>query len=478
MASNLLHEIAEWRLEAKLEDNERYFFHTSDVSLLENGSRSYLIGRKGTGKTAICEYLYKQTGPKRFSRKLTFKSFPFNSLYQLENNSFKTPNQYITLWKYLIYSSVAKMMIENQNINSDLRMKLEKVYGNDPVTSLQRTISKWTSKNFEFSILGTGVAGGRTQNEMSNDVPWIERVEILENLIQQNLDDSSYIIVFDELDEDYKDVSAPERYSQYNALITSLFKAIQDIRSVFAPPSYKIFPIIFLRDDIYELVRDPDKSKWSDLIIELDWSTDKIKQLLTFRISRALDASGETLHFNEAWDKIFLHRHVEYGGQQRKRMSPFDFITRSTLVRPRDYVRYIRACAVSALAKNLSKVSPEIIRKVDKAFSNELKGEMVDEVEGFLPEMQQVFDIISHMRKQKFGFDEFSEAYRTAFERKLLPERDAEFILKVLFHFSIVGNQPRQKNIQIFRYQNKEARLNLNEPLCVHRGLYKALQII
>ncbi|MDQ1557707.1 MAG: hypothetical protein QOD32_767, partial [Pyrinomonadaceae bacterium] len=438
----------------------------------------YLIGRKGTGKTAICEYLYKQTGPKRFSRKLTFKSFPFNNLYQLENNRFKTPNQYITLWKYLIYSSVAKMMIENQNIDSDVRMNLEKVYGNDPVVSLQRTISKWTGKNFEFTILGTGGAAGRTQNEVSNDMPWIERVEILENLIQQNLDDSSYMIVFDELDEDYKDVSEPEKYSQYNALITSLFKAIQDIRSIFALPSYKVFPILFLRDDIYDLVKDPDKSKWSDLIIELDWNTDKIKQLLTFRISRALDASGNILYFDEAWDKIFLHQHVEYGFQQKKRMSPFDFITRSTLIRPRDYVRYIRACAMSASANNLPRVSPEIIRKVDKAFSNELKGEMVDEAEGFLPEMREVFDIISHMRKQKFSFSEFSIAYQTSVERGLLPKRDAEFILKVLFHFSIVGNQPRQKMVQIFRYQNKEARLNLNESLCVHRGLYKALQII
>ncbi|HWN09698.1 MAG TPA: hypothetical protein VNO50_10595 [Pyrinomonadaceae bacterium] len=52
---DLLRTIADWKLEAKLEDNDRYFFHTSDVDLLENGSRCYVIGRKATGKTAISE---------------------------------------------------------------------------------------------------------------------------------------------------------------------------------------------------------------------------------------------------------------------------------------------------------------------------------------------------------------------------------------------------------------------------------------
>jgi hypothetical protein len=45
-ATNLLEQIAEWRLEAADEDSGRYFYHINEVSVLERGDRSYVIGGK------------------------------------------------------------------------------------------------------------------------------------------------------------------------------------------------------------------------------------------------------------------------------------------------------------------------------------------------------------------------------------------------------------------------------------------------
>jgi len=115
MSNELLSAVEDWKLEAKLEDNERYFYHLDLVNKLEKGSRSYVIGRKGTGKTAICEYLFQNKSHNIFSQKLTFKNFPFNTLYSLSNDQYNNPNQYITIWKYVIYSSVAKLLIDNEN---------------------------------------------------------------------------------------------------------------------------------------------------------------------------------------------------------------------------------------------------------------------------------------------------------------------------------------------------------------------------
>ncbi len=83
MKNTVLDEIANWKLEAKLEDNDRYFYHINDLKKIEGGSHCYVIGRKGTGKTAISEYLLRQKDPKIFSVKLSFKNFPFNDLYKL-----------------------------------------------------------------------------------------------------------------------------------------------------------------------------------------------------------------------------------------------------------------------------------------------------------------------------------------------------------------------------------------------------------
>lgn len=84
MGTNLLHEVSNWKVEAKLEDTERYFFHTDIVDKIVSGSKSFVIGRKGSGKTAIAEHLTKNISYSRFSKKLSFKHFPFQDLYELK----------------------------------------------------------------------------------------------------------------------------------------------------------------------------------------------------------------------------------------------------------------------------------------------------------------------------------------------------------------------------------------------------------
>ena len=193
MEKEVFEEIENWKLEAKLEDVERYFYHTKAVSKIENGTSCYIIGRKGAGKTAISEYLHKKMGPKKFSKKLTFKNFPFHDLYQYKNSGFHSPNEYITLWKYIIYSSIAQLMAKNANVDEDIRDKLSKIYTDDPVKSLSRTISKWISSDFDLKVLGTGIKLAHSKSHLDNVTPWIERVEILEDIIASYIDDSSIL---------------------------------------------------------------------------------------------------------------------------------------------------------------------------------------------------------------------------------------------------------------------------------------------
>ena len=109
MTSKVLEEIASWSIEAKEESTEKYFFHFNDVSLIEKGQKSYVIGRKGTGKTAIAEYLHRPQAFNKFSRLLSFKNFPFNALYQHADNQYNRPSQYITFWTYVIYSYILNL---------------------------------------------------------------------------------------------------------------------------------------------------------------------------------------------------------------------------------------------------------------------------------------------------------------------------------------------------------------------------------
>ena len=100
----------EWKLEAKQESSQ-YFYFVNEVKDILEGRKNLVIGRKGEGKTAIAQYVYEQKEYNTFTEKLSFKNFPFNILYELSNSQYTHPNQYISIWKYLIYTTICKLMI-------------------------------------------------------------------------------------------------------------------------------------------------------------------------------------------------------------------------------------------------------------------------------------------------------------------------------------------------------------------------------
>ena len=169
---------------------------------------------------------------------------------------------------------------------------------------------------------------------------------------------------------------------------------------------------------------------------------------------------------------------VRYGDRASKSMPIFEYITRSTQNRPRDYIRYIQVCASQALEEGREKITPQIVKKEGKSFSNYLKTEIEDEIHGAIPEIKRILNIFTKLRKQTLSIGEFRELYESEVASGNIPKRDYQFVLEILFMFSVIGNAPKQKTHQVFRYKDKEARLNMNENIIVHRGLFRALQIL
>lgn len=475
-AVDALREIMKWRQEAKLEDLERYFFHINEVDAIQEGLRYFVIGRKGTGKSAIAEHLLRMQGAKRFAQKLTFKNFPFNELYSLSNERYTAPNQYITLWKYIILSTVAQLMIENENVPLLARSKLEKVYPpKGGIEPLARRIARWTDRKFGIKILGSGIDIEGKRVVEDNESSWIERVEVLEAFILEWIDDSEYYVILDELDEDYAPAARVNERDPYKQLMIGLFKAVHDLKAVFARKSVR--PVIFLRDDIYSELRDSDKTKWSDASIELEWSEAKLQRLLAFRISRAIDPGGPSLSFQEAWRTIFRADTISAGYRKSQRVGIFEWMTKLTHLRPRDFVYYLQLCASSAVEHEHTRIPASVLTQLERTFSNHLRSEIEDEMQGLMPDIPQVLDVLSDLRKQHFWVDDFVERYEAHVKRGLVEARDGGQVLSMLFHFSVVGNQPRQMTTTVFRYKSRLARLNTREVVIVHRGLLKALQI-
>ena len=465
---------SEWKLEAKEEDI-KYFYHTEETTSILKGDKNMIIGRKGEGKTAIATFIHKNVGAGAYADKLSFKNFPFNSIYNYSDNRYSKPSQYTTFWKYLIYVSICKQMVHDNNIDSKIRDKLIKLFPEKNSTKrLKNLIPKITIKDFGLQVIGAGFNVGIDRE--NHEIGWIDIVDILEEQILENVtNDSKYYIIFDELDEDYKDFTSSEEEKDYFDLITGLFKAINETRNTFQNEELFIYPIVFLRSDIFQRISYSDKNKWSDYIINLEWTSEKLRSLIQFRIN--VLTNSQSKNFQQAWGKLVLNREVKMGKNQNSKMSIIDYILRSTHNRPRDVIKYLKEASKIATRNNHDKIGPLQIKEADGSFSEYMKQEIIDEIYSVLPEYNEIFSILSIIRKQTFNPKEFVEAYQDKVRNQKFENRGAEDVLKILFDFSIIGNVPSMNTRSIFKYENESARFNFRENIQVHRGLYKALQI-
>lgn len=285
------------------------------------------------------------------------------------------------------------------------------------------------------------------------------------------------LIIFDALDDDYKsddDYIAPEGKKLYFALLTGLFKAVQDIKANFPSSQYKIQPIIFLRDDIYRQINDSDKTKWEDFTIHLIWNKDKIKNMLAHRISRTIDEKGEVLLFEKAWYKLFPFEYIEtkFGNK-----IVFDFIAQHTYFRPRDFVQFIKLSCSRALRNNAKQINSVNVIDSMQEFSNCLREEIQNEMRGILKDIDRIMTILAHIRKSIFKPAEFIERYNEeAVKGKITDAVNPEMVLETLFLFDVIGNYPKNEK-PIFYKSNPLAKLNLEEKLVVTHGLRRSLQI-
>lgn len=239
----------------------------------------------------------------------------------------------------------------------------------------------------------------------------------------------------------------------------------------------RVKPVVFLRSDIYELLKDNDKNKWRDSALTLTWSEANLRDLTAFRLSRAQETVGSIQAFTNLIDELFTTDTTRAGGVRRQR-HVFAYILGHTLFRPRDVISYLRECARFALANGTGKISPNKFSDVNKAYSLRLRQEFVDEIGGAMPDIEAVFEILSLMRKQIFIFTEFRKYFDEAVANgELNTPMNFETVCRVLFHYSAIGNQPSQHSAKIFQYVYPNARLNQHEKAVIHRGLLQSRQI-
>lgn len=503
---NILDWIKIGKVSAERDDLLSEYFY--DVGVLKNvidSPSSFLIlGRKGAGKTAVFKYL-SENKPQYIDSKnilipLSFEDYNWNIHSLLKDKNKAQSLAYKQSWKLVMYIECIKAYYEwyeesTHRIPKKLKTAkklLEKLF-DSPIPSIGKIVG---NKLLSLSKL-TLPKGGLDLEEGDLDSVTLEGGEVsfdevhknssLQSHLSQNidnvidhlekallkLDDKSpkIFICFDRVDEAWDEVS----FSASKPVIAGLISSSDSISTTFKG---KIRPIIFLREDIFEVLEINDSNKLREDCGELlHWNKDSLTTLILKRVNYF--AGIKEIEQISDIDLLFDKQ------EMRQRTRPTNYLIKRTMMRPRDFISYMGKIIKSMKDMNddpfseetieMEKITANSIYNAEPSYSDWLKNEILDEWKVQKPIIINLFNSLTN-----YGYTNFSK--KNLFEEliKVSPETKKEDVLshlRFLFDNSIIGFKLGASKQWRFKcFYPSQGFVESNE-YRVHEGLVRALNL-
>lgn len=483
---------------AEDDDLERFFVHTPVYDQLLSGERQVVIGRKGSGKTALYLALIDRADETTFfAEGLTFSDYPWALHNNYAHEATTRHARFTASWKFLTALEIFKVLLTEGKRRDRYKKNADAI---EALDSVEEFIQKnWGIIAFDhkktfpsggFKLDGLSFApqaagfalgglsidrdGGRLGETLDRLNDW------LWNALEAVAPDAPPVyILFDELDAGY-DPESEDYVDRVIGLLLGTRSMSRDLRNMGA----HFYPIAFLRSDIYDILHFGDKNKLTDAnVATLSWNTDlqhhgaSLKQLIDHRIRESLQLpNGVTDPWRSAFDDDVMR------GTQHK----FHHICFRTYRRPRDVIKFAN-CALDEYKQRVrvqgnggGKIGNRDIIDARDTYSRYLMAELDDEIAEKEPQWSQYTEVLREIKVTKFEFSAFKRAYRKVKNRAEL-DRPPLGLLSFFYEYSIVGFERATGASGLewhFKYQDEKIRFNPEaRSFRIHRGLKEALEV-
>jgi len=418
--------------------------HEAYNSLLSH-ERFLVVGRKGSGKTAIFRELIRTRSYDLFSFGHTFSDYPWYHHDFQATAGVPEEDRYTHSWRYLILLTASKVLLnQDQSVPwsedaVEVTGKLESFvvdsYGSrDPDLSQLFVPDKKLRVNPTLGLAGSAVKLGLNLErvpvkELPKIIQEVNR-SILEAVVSALNPDHQYFVCFDQLDLNF-DPSEPK----YAQRLIGLILAARDISLRAREAGKRLTVAVFLRDDIYQILRIEDKNKISEnFVSRIEWDSPHTKWTLRDIMERRF---GKVLGIDPtgSWDRVF-----DESQEMRGRQTKYKHMLDRTFGRPRDMIKfcnetlyaYRQRAANSPLFEN-----PDLITARD-GYSEYLLNELEDEVFKHIPDLEEYVELLKGMGTLQFSHERFDQEW----ERRGADSgagTAAMEALRRMFEFSVVA---------------------------------------
>lgn len=457
-----------------------------DVISQINNEKFIITGRKGSGKTAIGEYIYSLTesDPNIFANFIKKTDIDIEQIVQQGSQTGNEIQQEL-LYKWVILTQLIKLILTNQNVSSLKEMKnlnsfISRNRGfidikNNEIKEIFR--EKGTSVNLEYFKRFYTASFNKKMTIKEEKAEFYKLIPYLEETVLSILSkdkDNNYILIFDDLDVGY--------YSKSSQNLLTLAELIRISRyynnDFFKRNQLDSKIVVLLRNDIVKHLRfNADMAKiFSSYSIELKWYEDeyrnqedslKLKKFIVKRIVRNFERLGIVYSHTNPFG-AFVDETEYWARPGAANKSCFKYIIEHTFFRPRDLIVLFNGIDSYKFDLPISRAN---MKTLIGKFANFTMLELHNELSAsYLPqEIQSIFAILKEFKdKSKFRYITlFSNLENAGFKE------NARDIIDDLFDYSLIGNINDSGEVT-FKFREKGAdicKFNQDEDIILHKIL-------
>lgn len=432
-----------------------YFLTTDAVDRVKNNEVFLLLGRKGSGKTAIVRY-FTESDQGTPSRAINLRGYPWNVHASRIDRGASEVEAYVAAWRYLIAVELASLAYAESSNQSHPQGKAIKKYFDDNYDGIEPKLSdilrpsklKLSEISIDPSIMGNKL-GGVALDRNGGDVSFGRELDAVStalldavSVLARETSIDRLLLHFDELDQGLSQLD-----SQRSKMLVGLILAAREVRRDCEKKGTNVNPVIYLRTDLWNELEFSDKNKISQTrSLHLEWRSESLKALVEARLKAKLDPSV-------SWEQ------VDDQSLMRGSQTKWNHIMSRTLLRPRDVIKFLNSALELAKRRSDSPLvfSNEDLVAAREQYSSYLKSELDDEVLPHWSRWEEALQACSGISTITFDREQFVADYSS---RKSADNAMSEAeALRLLYKFSVIGYERRSGyggSSWVFQYTDPE----------------------
>jgi len=370
----------------------RYYIEIDEYRRAQRGEVGIVTGRKGSGKTAMFGRLRDHLRRDKQKIVLDLKPEGYQLLEFLDviRSLAQASREHViaAFWEYLLLLEIANKLIQkdheahlyNHNIADHYR-QLETQYlhdeyaGEGDFAERLMTLTVRIAAEYKDAFREAVDRGVLTTAQLSELIYKHDLPRLRECLIAYLKEKDGVWILFDNLDKGWP---AHGVTPDDLAVVRGLMYAMSKIKRLLQREEIQCQGIIFLRNDVYELLIDsmPDRGKIAR--VNLDWTDPELlRELLRRRLVANKSVTGDP-SFEEIWSRV-CESHI-YGDETSQ------YLIDRSLMRPRGLLDLANCCRSHAANLGHEKILEADIRNGEEAYSTELVESIDYEIRDVFPE--------------------------------------------------------------------------------------------